>query len=106
MEIHLNSDQIDELLQSTADTEKDQAASRKHQEDARTHLRDCPSCQSRMRAHQQGMERLAGLKSSAVSTPGPQCPPDDVWIEVAAGIATQDSTNYLRHAVDCDHCGP
>lgn len=106
MKLHLNSDQIDELLRHTADNEPAQTADRKHQEDVRTHLRDCLSCQSRMRAHQQGRERLAGLKSSAVSTPSPQCPPDDVWIEVAAGIATQDSTNYLSHAVDCDHCGP
>jgi CHAT domain-containing protein/cytochrome c-type biogenesis protein CcmH/NrfG len=106
LKIHLNSDQIDELLRHTADNQPAQTADRKHQEDAHTHLRDCPSCQSRMRAHQQGMERLAGLKSSAVSTPSPQCPRDDVWIEVAAGIGNRDSANHLNHAAQCDFCGP
>ena len=52
------------------------------------------------------MERLAFLKPNAPAVPSPQCPPDHVWIKVAAGIAEPNSEKYLGHAVDCDHCGP
>lgn len=51
------------------------------------------------------MKRLARLKSAEPEAPGPQCPPDDLWIEVA-GVATRDSEVYLNHAANCDHCGP
>ena len=34
------------------------------------------------------------------------CPPDEVWLEIAAGIANQDSRSHLSHAAECDHCGP
>ena len=102
---HLDSDQIDELLQSTTGDTPDQTTHREHLENAREHLKDCASCQTRLRAHEQAMERLALLNSTTPGAGGPICPPDDVWLEIAAGIAEQASEN-LSHAAQCDHCGP
>jgi CHAT domain-containing protein/cytochrome c-type biogenesis protein CcmH/NrfG len=52
------------------------------------------------------MEQIALLKPNTHRTKGPQCPQDDVWLDIAAGFANQDSEKYLSHAAECDHCGP
>jgi hypothetical protein len=101
---HLNSDQIDELLQSATDSKPNQGAHRDHLEEARRHLKDCTTCQMRMRVHEQAMESLALLKST---TPGAKkliCPPDYVWLDIAAGILDGEAENDLSHAAQCDHC--
>lgn len=59
-----------------------------------------------MRAHEQAMERLALLKPATTGTKRPICPPDDVWLEIAAGIARHDPEDHVKHAAECDHCGP
>jgi hypothetical protein len=103
---HLDSDQIDELLQSPTGDKPDQTTNREHLENARRHLKGCAGCQTRLRAHEQAMERLALLNPTTPGAKGPFCPPDDVWLEIAAGIARHDFENYLSHAAQCDHCGP
>ena len=52
------------------------------------------------------MNQLALLKLGTLGTRSQRCPPDDVWIEIAAGISRQDSDLFLEHAASCDYCGP
>ena len=106
MEPHLNDDQIEELLQPALASSEESTFVRGVQEDARKHLQICESCQARVREQSQTMGRLALIKSIDPEAPGPECPPDDVWLEVLAGLATEDSENHLSHAANCDHCGP
>jgi hypothetical protein len=105
LDLHLTSDQIDELLQSAADSKLNQVANRDHLEGTRRHLKDCPTCQTRMRAHKQAIESLALLKPTTPGAQGPICPPDYVWLDIAAGILDQDAENDVSHAAQCDHCG-
>ena len=105
MDLHLNTDQIDELLQSAADSTPNQGANRDHLENARRHLKDCTTCQMRMRAHEQAIESLALLKPKTPGAKGLICPPDFVWLDIAAGILDRDAENDLSHAAQCDHCG-
>jgi len=51
------------------------------------------------------MERLALLKTNAPGLAGPDCPPEEVLLEIAARMAPQDAETCLRHAANCDHCG-
>jgi hypothetical protein len=106
LDLHLNSDQIEELLRSARGDQPGKTANRAHLADAQRHLRDCGDCQTRMRAHEQANEELALLKLDTPGVKGPMCPPDDVWLEIAAGIVRQDPENDLSHAAQCDHCGP
>jgi CHAT domain-containing protein/tetratricopeptide (TPR) repeat protein len=106
LESHLNDDQIEALLRLASSGKEELVAAQVVRQDAQAHLKTCESCKSRVRSQERAMELLALLKLNAPRGPGPLCPPDDVWFEVAAGIANQDSGNYLNHAVDCDHCGP
>jgi CHAT domain-containing protein len=59
-----------------------------------------------MRAHELAMEQIASLQPGMRATKGPDCPPAQVWLDIAAGIAKENSEKYLDHAASCDHCGP
>ena len=101
---HLDSTQIEELLRASSNKKED-SANDEIDASARIHLNDCYICQMRVRAEGKAMERLAQLKPSETATRSPQCPPDSVWLELAAGIHP-DSENILAHAAQCDHCAP
>jgi len=58
-----------------------------------------------MRAHEQAIESLALLKPKTPGAKGLICPPDFVWLDIAAGILDRDAENDLSHAAQCDHCG-
>jgi hypothetical protein len=58
-----------------------------------------------MRAHQHAIESLTLLKPTSPGTKGPICPPDYIWLDIAAGILDRDAENDLSHASQCDHCG-
>jgi CHAT domain-containing protein/cytochrome c-type biogenesis protein CcmH/NrfG len=101
---HLDSSQIEELLRVSANKKEDSANDR-IDANARIHLNDCYICQARVRAEGEAMERLAQLKSGKTGTPNTQCPPDSAWLELAARIRPNPES-LLRHAAQCDHCGP
>jgi hypothetical protein len=105
LKLHLNSEEIDELLQSTTGDGPVETANPEHLEDARKHLKDCATCQMLMRAHEHATESLALLKPTNPGAKGPICPPDYVWLDIAAGILDRDAENDLSHAAQCDHCG-
>ena len=52
------------------------------------------------------MDRLALLKAPISTTRGAYCPPESIWIEIAAGVTNETSQGYLSHAVTCEYCGP
>jgi hypothetical protein len=58
-----------------------------------------------MRAHEHALENLALLKPKKPGAKGLICPPDYVWLDIAAEIFDQDAENDLSHAAQCDHCG-
>lgn len=106
MKLHLNNQEIDELLQSTTGDGPVKSANPGHLEEARRHLKDCATCQMLMREHEHAIESLALLKPTSPGTKGPICPPDYIWLDIAAGILDRDAENDLGHAAECDHCGP
>lgn len=51
-------------------------------------------------------ERL-GLTAPVSRAPRADCPPASEWLLVATGqVDSETAREYLRHAADCDHCGP
>jgi CHAT domain-containing protein/Flp pilus assembly protein TadD len=102
---HLNPEQIDELLRATTGNEPNDNAESEHLENARRHLRDCASCQTQIRAHKEATDELALLRPYTPAVKGSMCPPDHVWLDIAAGITHQNTGNHLTHAAQCDHCG-
>jgi tetratricopeptide (TPR) repeat protein len=43
---------------------------------------------------------------SGVAARGPECPEESEWPLVAAGLKETGVEALLRHAAECDHCGP
>jgi CHAT domain-containing protein len=105
VEPHLSISQIERLLQLDSE-ESEEGVVNRGNENARLHLNACEICQRRVRAEQETMGRLAQLKPNTTEARGPLCPPDNLWLEVAARITTEGSDGYLSHAAKCDHCGP
>lgn len=105
MRSHLNSDEIERLLLSASDLggEPNHEGA---QSDAFEHFRACESCQMMVRAHREAAEELARLKPSGIGPRGLDCPSENVWMDLAAGISIKDSESYLNHAAKCEHCGP
>jgi len=103
---HLNNDEVEQLSLSASDLENDEPDDKAIQSDALDHLRACEGCKMAVRAHREGAEELARLKFSSVGLRGSGCPSENVWVDLAAGISTEDSEIYLNHAAKCEHCGP
>ncbi len=106
MDLHLTSSQLDQLLQEATTDTSNTPAHQEHLHDARIHLEECAVCRAQLRAHQQALQRLGLI---GAGTPGPRdsvCPPDDVWLDIAARIDRPNSAGHLSHAAYCDHCGP
>jgi len=69
-------------------------------------MRNCASCQARLRAQKGAMGQLALLRADMHEEPGAQCPPADLWLQVAAGMPLRDAEFLLNHSTTCDYCGP
>ena len=52
------------------------------------------------------MQQLRLLRLEQPTGRGPECPPEELWMEIVAGISDQESGPQLEHAAICDHCGP
>ena len=102
---HLDSTQIEELLRASSNKKED-SANDEIDASARIHLKDCYICQMRVRAEGKAMERLAQLKPSETATRSPQCPPDSVWLEFAAGFIRilKICSRMQRNATTVHHC--
>jgi CHAT domain-containing protein/cytochrome c-type biogenesis protein CcmH/NrfG len=105
LESHLNDDEIEEILRFAPDW-KDKPVANRGDDNALLHLKTCEICQTRVGAEKAAMDRLVQLKPRSIQTRSSQCPPDDIWIEIAAGTMSQDLDDYSTHAAQCDHCGP
>lgn len=105
MELHLTGDQFDDVLKRKAPgTESIEECS--IPDDLFRHLAECEACRSELEAHETVMLRLRLLKLKQPHMRGPECPPERLWTEIAAGISDIEVEPYLEHAAKCDHCGP
>lgn len=105
MEQHLSDRQIAQLLDMRHESSDTQPLDPATGRDLEVHLQSCESCSSRFRVGESAMERLNRLQSKYSTAPGPSCPPIGVWSEVVTGTRTKESEAYIKHAIECDHCG-
>jgi CHAT domain-containing protein len=101
----LNDDQIEEILRFASDW-KEKPVPDQGEDDAQVHLKNCEICRSRVGAEKAAMDRLTQLKPRSIESRTPECPPESIWIEMAAGMMSEDAGSYSDHAARCDHCGP
>jgi CHAT domain-containing protein len=107
---HLTPQEIEQLLFG-ADDSKDNAGGSAVPE-AQQHLSGCAVCQSLADKYRNVDSALKGLRTDdqralRASTRGTDCPDDETWPNLAAGlIGEEEATRYVAHAAQCDWCGP
>jgi hypothetical protein len=70
------------------------------------HVRKCERCRAEEGGHREREKRLAALRSNSGGAPTAACPPEQVWVEIAAQAAPDsEAAAWLGHAGQCDHCG-
>ena len=71
------------------------------------HVEICDACREAARLNQAATRMLDQLKIRGSETPRADCPSVSEWPLVVAGqVESEKAQEYLRHAADCDHCGP
>jgi CHAT domain-containing protein len=100
---HLSADEI-ELLAGEGDL-SDELRNGLNQ--AREHIAVCEDCRQIVSAYRDMGGTMAILRNPGGAHKHPDCPPLDVWLQVAGGSLTLDENRkYLDHAAQCDYCGP
>jgi len=85
---HLNNDHLDALLGPLGGVISENSS--EVRDEAQLHLESCESCQETVRAQKRAMDQLAFLKVNEPELPGPDCPDEEVWVEIAAGNEPAD----------------
>jgi tetratricopeptide (TPR) repeat protein len=106
---HLTPQEFEQLLFETADSKGN--ANRASAQQAQQHLSGCAVCQSvaeKLNKIDSALRALgANQGSSRPPTRGSECPAEDAWVRLAAGVMTQEEMGpYVTHAAQCDWCGP
>ncbi len=100
---HLNADEI-ELLAGEGDLSDEL---RSGLSEAREHVGVCEDCRQTVSAYRDMGSTMEILRNPGRAHKQPDCPPLDIWLQVAGGLLTPAENNkYLDHAAQCDYCGP
>ena len=71
------------------------------------HIEICDVCREAALRIQAAARILDQLKTPRLAMPLADCPSASEWPLVVAGqVELERAGEYLRHAADCDHCGP
>jgi tetratricopeptide (TPR) repeat protein len=74
---------------------------------AEAHVSGCGMCGTRVRAARSAQARLRSMASTVASERTRDCPAEDKWAALSAGLcADADAAPLLAHASTCDYCGP
>jgi len=105
---HIDVQELDALVPSLSKT--GEGLSRLSPDDVREaelHLEACEACTQKVLEYRRLVKRLSNGVVSVAAPPGPGCPQDVDWHEVAAGLWPESKANQLiLHAALCSHCGP
>jgi CHAT domain-containing protein len=101
---HLNDEQIDRIIQ-IGSGHKDHLDTDPTLLMHRAHLEVCEICRNTVLAGELLMNNLDRTRVHLDSAPLSTCPPIDVWPAIAAGLPIQDRESWIRHSLECRHCG-
>lgn len=104
---HLTEDEIELLAVISTPGESNSTEVGKSEESSTRHLSGCRDCQEQLSRRKAAADKLKSLKAESPNRRGDSCPPDEEWMNVAAGIVEATvSRRLLDHAASCDYCGP
>ena len=106
IDAHLTQNEIEWLLASRVSAGSIPSPPHEDPEPVQKHLTACTQCRQTLHHLESFMGRLRALEESNERVRTPQCPPDEVWTPLAAGLSTPEvSDGLLAHAAQCGYCG-
>ena len=103
---HLTTDEIEAVLSSSLGQATQSPSPSRDLEEVQEHLAACDGCRRITGIHAEEAGRLNSLKVGGSVERSPDCPPEDTWLNVAAGTMPPGETaKYIEHAAVCDFCG-
>src|ERR1035438_1408097 len=100
---------VDEKLAKLLEKSRHPEASTPEAADLHPHLASCSSCREQFEQLLSfERQQLTFLRNPALpSNRADDCPGPRVWRDLAGGVEPPDQTlNLIKHANQCDHCGP
>ena len=69
------------------------------------HLRECSACAALVEGYRNAGRKIDSVKSLAIVVDRSKCPPEEVWLELVAGIVQEkEAMELLRHCSECQAC--
>jgi|SRR5215469_15263020 len=69
------------------------------------HLRECSACAALVEGYRNAGRKIDSVKSLAIVVDRSKCPPEEVWLELVAGIVQEkEAMDLLRHCSECQAC--
>ena len=104
---HLNQDELEALVSSGVSQRRELPSPGDDPGDVSSHMAQCEKCRLLAASYAAVEARLASLRSEDLAPCRADCPPDEEWLSVAAGLLPAERTEKaMQHAANCDHCGP
>ncbi len=98
---HLSQEEIDWL--AVADSQESETDD--DGRDVQTHLACCELCRRRVQASESKRQVLRATNRATRGLRSNECPPEEKWPRLAAGLLDSEAYDLLTHAVACDYCG-
>ena len=99
---HISSDEIDSLLPGLPGVRSEAGA--RPAEELRRHLEECATCADLLRQHRFAQDRLEKLRMKVPQDRTSECPSEECWPSLAAGLPVEDGAAALAHAAGCEYC--
>jgi CHAT domain-containing protein/cytochrome c-type biogenesis protein CcmH/NrfG len=104
---HLTQDELEFLISSGASQEWESSPSGLEPEGIVSHSAQCEKCRLLAASYAAVQARMGSLRSGRLSPRQVDCPSDEQWVFVAAGLLpAEQAEKNMQHAANCDHCGP
>jgi tetratricopeptide (TPR) repeat protein len=102
---HLSPDELAGLAEETESTWR-VAGADPDRDQAKAHAEGCGVCGPRLRDHRSVQARLRSMVSPVASTRKSDCPAEERWATLAAGLSSAiEAKPLLEHVSRCDYCG-
>jgi CHAT domain-containing protein/tetratricopeptide (TPR) repeat protein len=102
---HLDGDELNALAEvQTRDARVAEPSS--DIREAASHIASCSACNRKVQMHRAVQSELL-RRRPAILESGQDCLEESEWVQVVAGLFSQSKTKeHMKHAAQCDHCGP
>lgn len=103
---HLTQDELEALVSISSLKTEEFVFSADDSEDLASHIAQCEKCRALAESYTAAEARLVSLRSGHSLARKDDCPADEEWLSVAAGLLPAERIDRdMNHAANCDHCG-